>query len=215
MRLILLGAPGSGKGTQGPRLADKLAIPVISTGDILRAAVAAGSELGVLAKSFMDKGELVPDDVIIGIVRDRLALDDAANGFILDGFPRTVVQAQALDEMLKNAFSVRIDHVLNLEVSETELVSRLAGRRVCSGCGATYHVVAAPSRVEGICDQCGGHVVQRDDDREETVRKRMQVFQSQTEPLIGYYGGHNLLRTIRATGDVEHIFSAILTAIGK
>ncbi|MBB5022425.1 adenylate kinase [Desulfurispira natronophila] len=215
MRLILLGAPGSGKGTQGPILAERFDVPVISTGDILRAAVAEQSKMGQQAKSYMDKGELVPDEVIIGIMQERLAMDDAQNGFILDGFPRTTPQAEALSQMLRETFSVAIDNVINLEVSEEELVDRLGGRRVCSQCGATFHIEAAPPKQEDICDRCGGKLVQRDDDKRDTILKRMQVFREQTSPLVTYYDDQGLLCTVRATGSVDQISTGILSAIGK
>ncbi|WP_027389355.1 adenylate kinase [Chrysiogenes arsenatis] len=215
MRFILLGAPGAGKGTQGSRLSAEYQIPVISTGDILRAAVKAGTSLGTLAKSFMEQGKLVPDDVIIGIVRDRLAESDCANGFILDGFPRTVAQADALGKMLQQNYGVTLDAVVSIVVHEEELVERIAGRRVCEQCGASYHVAVARPQSDGICDQCGGKLSQRKDDNEETVRSRLQVFNEQTAPLVDYYQQTGLLREIDGMGDMAKIYSDIVCVLKK
>ena len=214
MRLILLGPPGAGKGTQAVRLVKHYGIPQISTGDILRKAVKDGTELGTLAKKYMDKGELVPDEVVIGIIRDRITEPDCEKGYILDGFPRTIAQAEALDEMLEK-MGARIDHVVNISVADEEIIKRLTGRRTCSNCGAGYHVLFDPPKQEGICDKCGGKLIQRDDDKEETIRARLEVYRQQTEPLIKYYEAKQLLRTIPGEGSMEEIFNAILKALGE
>ncbi|HMK91787.1 MAG TPA: adenylate kinase [Thermoleophilia bacterium] len=215
LNLVLLGAPGSGKGTQAERIAPAFGLPHISTGDILRAAVKAGTELGATAKRFMDSGELVPDEVVIGIIRERLAEPDAARGFMLDGFPRTLEQARALDEMLDQA-GRGLTMVLLIDVPEEELVQRLAGRRACRDCGKGYNVVFDPPKVEGVCDVCGGELFQRDDDNEDTVRNRLAVYRAQTEPLIGYYRGKGVLESVfgggrtpdQVYGDVERLLAA-------
>ncbi len=212
MRLILLGPPGAGKGTQAARLVKHFEIPQISTGDILRKAVKDGTELGTLAKQYMDKGELVPDEVVIGIIRDRLMEPDCQKGYILDGFPRTIAQAEALDGMLEE-MGIRIDHVVNISVADEEIIKRLTGRRTCSECGAGYHILFDPPKQEGICDKCGGKLIQRDDDKEETIRARLDVYRHQTEPLIRYYEDKGLVRTIPGEGDMEEIFSAIRKAV--
>jgi adenylate kinase len=214
MKLILLGPPGAGKGTQAARLVNHFGIPQVSTGDILRKAVKDGTELGTLAKHYMDKGELVPDEVVIGIIRDRLLEADCAIGYILDGFPRTIAQAEALDEML-GKMGARIDHVINISVADKEIIKRLTGRRTCSNCGAGYHILFDPPKQEGICDKCGGKLIQRDDDKEETIRARLEVYRQQTEPLIKYYEAKQLLRTIPGEGNMEEIFNAILSALGE
>jgi adenylate kinase len=206
MRLILLGPPGSGKGTQAKILLEELGVPQISTGDMLRAAVKAGTSLGHEAKGHMDRGGLVPDAVIIGLVRERLRLPDCANGYILDGFPRTVAQAEALQVTLQE-LEQGLDRVLSLEVPNEELVGRIAGRRTCRSCGAMYHVRFSPSRSEGICDACGGETYQRDDDLEETVRRRLEVYSAQTAPLIRYYDAQGLLRRVSGTGKIGEITS--------
>jgi adenylate kinase len=213
MRLILLGPPGAGKGTQAKFLVERLRIPQVSTGDMLRAAVAAGTALGRQAKQYMDQGSLVPDEVIIGLVRERLGQPDCARGYILDGFPRTVAQAEALGKTLE-ALSASLDHVLSLEVPEEDLVARIAGRRTCRSCGAMYHVRFSPTRTDGRCDACGGETYQRDDDREETVRRRLKVYAEQTAPLIRFYQGRGLLRRIPGTGEVADILQRITDALG-
>jgi adenylate kinase len=197
--IVLLGAPGSGKGTQAERIAPAFDLPHISTGDILRGAVKAGTELGRTAKRFMDAGELVPDEVVIGIIRERLGEPDTATGFMLDGFPRTLEQATALDEMLAGA-GRGLRFVLLIDVPEEELVQRLAGRRACRSCGRGYNVVFDPPRVEGVCDVCGGDLFQRDDDNEDTVRNRLAVYRRQTEPLVGYYRDKGILATVYGGG---------------
>lgn len=210
--LILMGPPGGGKGTQAQRLTQELGIPQISTGDILRGAVRAGTELGQKAKQFMDAGELVPDDVIIGIVKDRLQEDDAQKGFILDGFPRTVTQADALGKMLGEA-DRKIERVINFVVPDEEIVQRITGRRMCRECGATYHVSFDPPSKEGACDKCGGELYQRDDDTEETVRKRLDVYRDQTAPLIDYYSKQGIVREIEGVGPVDEIAERIKSAL--
>lgn len=209
MKLILLGAPGAGKGTQAEILSEKLGIPTISTGNILRAAVKEGTPTGLEAKSYMDAGKLVPDSVIIGIVAERLAKEDCAKGYILDGVPRTLPQAQALD-----AAGVTFDHVVSIEISDQEIEERMGGRRVCQNCGAPYHISAKPPRVEGVCDACGGPLVQRADDRPETVRHRLEVYHAETEPLKGYYEAKGLLAPVANQDSIEATTKAILEALG-
>lgn len=212
MRVILLGPPGAGKGTQAKMLSERYDVPQISTGDILRAAVGAGTPLGKEAKAYMDRGALVPDEVVIGIVRDRLAEPDCQGGYLLDGFPRTVAQAEALTHMLRD-LGAPLPGVVNLDVGEGELVRRLSGRRTCQGCGELFHVEFHPPRVEGTCDKCGGTLIQREDDREETIRRRLQVYREQTEPLIGYYKTQGLLKTVNGLGETEEIFGRISSAL--
>lgn len=214
MRLLLLGAPGSGKGTQSERLRSKLNIPQLSTGDMLRQAVAAGSELGRKAKSFMEQGVLVPDDVIIGLMRDRISQSDCKAGYILDGFPRTVPQAAALDEMLRSLGST-LDVVCEIVVPDDELLKRLAGRWLCKGCGASYHTEFRTPRASGVCDTCGGTLYQRPDDTLETAKKRLQVYRQETLPLVAYYQGQGILKTIVGSGTVEEIEDRLLSAIQK
>lgn len=208
MRLIMLGAPGVGKGTQAKRLSEKYHILKISTGDILREAMQKGTALGLKAKSYMDCGQLVPDDVVIGIVEDRLKGEDCVNGWILDGFPRTLQQAYALDKMLERV-GTSIDRVLNLEVEEEEIIKRLSGRRSCEGCQNTYHIYFNLPQKDGFCDSCGGRLVQRSDDREDTVRERLRVYKERTEPLVNYYEERGILQKIDAHGDIEKVFEKI------
>ena len=205
MKLILLGAPGAGKGTQAEILCDKLNIPTISTGNILRAAVKDGTPMGLKAKSYMDAGALVPDEVIIGIVKERLAQHDCANGFILDGMPRTIAQAEALEKM-----GVEIDKALNILADEDLIIRRMAGRRVCAKCGASYHIKNKPSAKEGICDRCGGELVIRKDDEPDTVRDRLKAYHEQTEPLVGYYRERGKLVDIPDQGSIEDTNAYIL-----
>ena len=212
MNLILLGPPGVGKGTQAKLLIDRFGIPQISTGDILRAAVKELTPMGVKAKGFMDSGALVPDAVVIGIVEERLAQEDCAKGFILDGFPRTVPQADALKQVL-TGMGRSIDHVVSLSVDKGELLKRLTGRRACSKCGAGYHVEFAPPKTAGLCDACSGELVQREDDKEETILRRLAVYEEQTAPLIAYYAAGGLLRSVDGLGTVEGIQSDILSRI--
>ncbi len=209
MNMILLGAPGAGKGTQAAIICDKLKIPTISTGNIIRAALKSGTELGRKAKSYMDAGQLVPDEVVIGIIRERLQEKDCENGFILDGFPRTIPQAEALDAM-----GITIDTVVDIEVSDEEIIRRLSGRRVCEACGATYHVEFQPPKVEGQCDACAGALVQRKDDHTATVRERLNVYHEQTEPLKGYYAKQGKLHEVPGEGDIAEITRLTLAAIG-
>lgn len=209
MKLILLGAPGAGKGTQADIVAAKLGIPTISTGNILREAIRNGTEVGLRAKTFMDKGQLVPDDVVIGIVRDRVARADCANGFILDGVPRTIPQAEALEDA-----GVSFDHVVSIEIDDAVIEQRMTGRRVCSGCGASYHITAHPPRKDGVCDHCGGELTTRADDAPETVRSRLQVFHRETEALKDFYGRLGKLSLVEGDRPIEEISKAILTAIG-
>ena len=209
MKLILLGAPGAGKGTQAEILSAKLGIPTISTGNILRAAIKDGTPIGLQAKSYMDAGKLVPDAVIIGIVAQWLEQPDCANGFILDGVPRTIGQAEALD-----AAGVTFDHVISIEISDGEIVDRMAGRRVCSSCGAPYHIKAKPPKQEGVCDSCGGPLVQRDDDKAETVLHRLEVYHAETEPLKGYYEAKGILSPVANQATIEGTTKVIMEALG-
>lgn len=213
MRLIFLGAPGAGKGTQARDLAGALAVPHIATGDMLREAVTAGSALGREAKRSMDAGALVPDSVVIGLIRERLARPDAKLGFILDGFPRTIGQAESLDRLLSERGET-VDRVVLLQVGEGELVRRLTGRRWCPQCGASYHLTSAPPRRAGRCDRCGGALIQRDDDQEATVRSRLEVYGRQTAPLLGYYRHRGLLQEIEGEGPLERVRRLVQAAVG-
>ena len=208
MNIILLGPPGAGKGTQAKMLVDEYRMPQISTGDILRAAVKEGSQLGKEAKKCMDKGELVPDSVVIGIVEERIQQPDCEKGYMLDGFPRTVPQAEALDGMLAN-LSTKIDHVVSIDVDKEELVKRLTGRRTCRDCGAGFHVMFDPPKQEGVCDKCGGELYQRDDDNVETVSSRLEVYEAQTLPLIDYYQGQGKVRSIDGVGEIKEIYNRV------
>ena len=210
MKLILLGAPGAGKGTQAERLCKELNIPTISTGNILRAAIKDGTPTGLKAKSFMDAGQLVPDEVIIGIITERLAQDDCRNGFILDGVPRTIAQAEALEKA-----GIQFDHVVSIEISDETIVERMAGRRVCEHCGATYHLVAVPPKTPGVCDKCGGKLIQRHDDEPETVLARLEVYHKETEPLKGFYAERGLLRSVENQPTLAETSQAILRALGR
>ena len=209
MKLILLGAPGAGKGTQAEILSAKLSIPTISTGNILRAAIKDGTPIGLEAKSYMDAGKLVPDSVIIGVVAQRLAQPDCAGGFILDGVPRTIGQAEALD-----AEGVTFDRVVSIEISDQEIEERMGGRRVCQSCGAPYHVKARPPKTEGVCDACGGALVQRADDKAETVRERLAVYHAETEPLKGFYEQKGLLTQVANQSTIEATTQVIMEALG-
>ncbi len=210
MKLILLGAPGAGKGTQAEILSKKLSIPTISTGNILRAAVKNGTPIGLKAKEYMDAGALVPDEVIIGVITERLAEPDCAGGYILDGVPRTLAQADALE-----AAGVHFDAVVSIEISDEEIEQRMSGRRTCLNCGATYHVVAAPPKVEGICDVCGEALTQRKDDKPETVRARLKTYHAETEPLKGYYESRGVLKMVANQGTIPATTQAILAALGE
>ena len=208
MKLILLGAPGAGKGTQAEIISEHLSVPAISTGNIIRAALKAQTEMGIKAKEFIDKGLLVPDDVVIGIIRDRLKENDCKNGFILDGFPRTVPQAQALDDM-----GIEIDKVIDIQVPDEKIVQRLSGRRVCSGCGASYHLLYKKPEKDGVCNLCGAQLVQRTDDREETVLERLKVYHEQTEPLVDYYRKKNKLVVVEGQEEVSDTTALTLKAL--
>lgn len=209
MKLILLGAPGAGKGTQAEILSTRLGIPTISTGNILRAAIQAGTPTGLEAKGYMDAGKLVPDSVIIGIVADRLQQPDCAKGFILDGVPRTIGQAEAMDQT-----GITFDRVLSIEISDGEIEERMSGRRVCQSCGAPYHVKARPPKQEGVCDACGGPLTQREDDRAETVRKRLEVYHAETEPLKGFYEAKGILAPVANQDTIEGTTKVIMEALG-
>lgn len=213
MNIILLGPPGAGKGTQAKMLVEKYGIPQISTGDILRANLKAKTELGLEAKKYMDAGKLVPDEVVIGIIDNRIAEDDCKKGYMLDGFPRTVAQAEALDKILQKRGS-GIDHVISIDVPNEELMGRLTGRRTCRQCGQGFHVMFDPPKQENVCDKCGGELYQRDDDNEETVGNRLKVYADQTEPLIEYYKNAKLLRPIEGLGDIPVIFDRIVAVLG-
>ncbi len=212
MNLILLGPPGAGKGTQAQMIVDRYHIPQVSTGDILRSAVKEGTVLGKQAKAFMEKGQLVPDEVVIGIIDERLRKPDCQTGFILDGFPRTIPQAEALQVILDN-LGRSVDHVINIEVDSEELVRRLTGRRTCKNCGAMFHVLFHPPKKESLCDRCGGPLYQREDDREETIRTRLREYEKQTAPLIQYYRSKNLLRPISGVGGQNQIFEQIVRVL--
>ncbi|MFC9279252.1 adenylate kinase [Streptomyces collinus] len=215
MRIVLVGPPGAGKGTQAVRLAEKLAVPHISTGDLFRANISQQTELGKLAKSYMDAGNLVPDEVTIAMAKDRMEQPDAVGGFLLDGFPRNVSQAEALDELLQTE-GITLDAVLDLEVPEAEVVKRIAGRRICRNDSShVFHVTYSRPKQEGVCDVCGGELYQRDDDSEETVRKRLEVYHTQTEPIIDYYKSQGLVRTISALGPVDEVTERALDALKR
>ncbi|MFF8835982.1 adenylate kinase [Streptomyces sp. NPDC015130] len=215
MRIVLVGPPGAGKGTQAAYLAKNLGIPHISTGDLFRANISQGTELGVEAQSYMKAGQLVPDSVTIGMAKDRMEQPDAVNGFLLDGFPRNVAQAEALDEILK-AGHVQLDAVLDLEVPEDEVVKRIAGRRICRNDSShVFHVTYNAPKTAGVCDACGGELYQRDDDSEETVRRRLEVYHTETEPIIDYYRAQNLVETISALGKVDEVTAKAMAALKK
>ncbi len=213
MRLVLLGAPGAGKGTQAKILIEKYGMPQISTGDLLRAAVKDGTALGKEAKSFMDKGELVPDSVVLGMVEERLKKDDCKKGYILDGFPRNTAQAEALDKMLAS-LNMSLTAALSVDVPLDDLMKRLTGRRTCKSCGQMYNVYFKAPAKEGVCDKCSGELFQRDDDKEATIKKRLEVYTAQTEPLIGYYKNKGILKSISGTGSIDDIFKKVTAALG-
>ncbi|MCA0993604.1 MULTISPECIES: adenylate kinase [Bacillales] len=208
MNLVLMGLPGVGKGTQAEKIVEKYGIPHISTGDMFRAAIKEGTPLGLKAKEYMDSGNLVPDEVTIGIVRERLGKDDCEKGFLLDGFPRTVAQADALETILSD-LGKKLNYVINISVEEDQLMQRLTGRRVCRNCGATYHAVFNPPKEEGVCDKCGGELYQRDDDKEETVRTRLEVNKQQQQPLLTFYEGKGYLKTIDGNRDINEVFEDV------
>jgi adenylate kinase len=213
MRIVLLGAPGAGKGTQAKILIEKYGMPQISTGDLLRAAVAAGTALGKEAKSYMDKGELVPDSVVLGMVGERLKQDDCKKGYILDGFPRNTAQAEALDKMLA-ALNMSLTAALSVDVPFEDLMKRLTGRRTCKGCGQMYNIYFKAPAKEGVCDKCSGELFQRDDDKEATIKKRLEVYTAQTEPLIGYYKNKGIVKSVSGTGSIDEIFKKVTEVLG-
>ena len=210
MKMLFLGAPGAGKGTQAEIVSDKYAIPAISTGAIIREAIKNQTEMGIAAKKFTENGALVPDEVVIGIIKERLANDDCKNGFILDGFPRTVPQAEALEEM-----GVRIDAVLSIEVDDNAIVARMGGRRICSGCGASYHVEYNPSKIDGVCDKCGKDLYVRVDDAPETVKKRLETYHEQTEPLKAFYKKRGLLLTVEGQSEIAETTALVFKALDR
>lgn len=214
MKIIMLGAPGAGKGTQAKRIAEKYGVPHISTGDIFRMNIKNGTELGEKAKTYMDKGMLVPDELVVDLVVDRVAKDDAKNGYVLDGFPRTIPQAEALDKALE-AIDEKVDYAVNVEVPDENIVNRMAGRRACVSCGATYHLVHIPTKVEGICDTCNSELILREDDKPETVQKRLEIYHEQTQPLIEYYTKKNILVEVDGTKDMAEVFNAIVKVLGE
>lgn len=209
----MLGAPGAGKGTQAKMLAEKYGIPHISTGDIFRANIKNNTELGKKAKSYMDAGQLVPDELVVDLVVDRIKDEDCMKGFILDGFPRTIPQAEALDYALNNQ-NEKIDYAINVDVPDENIITRMSGRRACVGCGATYHIVYNPTKVEGICDACGQNLILREDDKPETVKKRLEVYHEQTQPLIEHYEAKGALLTVDGTQDINDVFAAITRVLG-
>ena len=213
MKIIMLGAPGAGKGTQAKQIADHYSIPHISTGDIFRANIKEGTELGKKAKEYMDKGALVPDELTCDLVMDRISQDDCKNGFVLDGFPRTIPQAEALEKAL-DAAGQKMDFAIDVDVPDDNIIGRMSGRRACLNCGATYHIVSIPPKKEGICDVCGEALVQRDDDKEETVKNRLSVYHEQTQPLINFYQEKDILRTVDGTRPMDEVFSAIQAILG-
>jgi len=214
MKIIMLGAPGAGKGTQAKMLAAKYEIPHISTGDIFRANIKNGTELGAKAKEYMDKGLLVPDELVVDLIMDRFKADDCKNGYILDGFPRTIPQAEALDKAL-TAVGESIDYAINVEVPDENIVNRMSGRRACVGCGATYHIKYSPTKVEGKCDTCNGDLIIRDDDKPETVLNRLNVYHEQTQPLIDYYSAKGVMKEVDGTVDMNDVFDAIVAILGE
>lgn len=213
MKIIMLGAPGAGKGTQAKKIAEKYGIPHISTGDIFRANIKQGTELGKKAKTYMDQGLLVPDELTVDLVIDRIQQEDAKNGYILDGFPRNIPQAQCLDEALAK-LNDKIDYAINVEVPDENIINRMGGRRACVGCGATYHVEYNPPKTEGICDICGEKLILRDDDKPETVKKRLNVYHEQTQPLIDYYSKAGVMKEVDGTVDMDDVFAAIVQILG-
>ena len=213
MKIIMLGAPGAGKGTQAKKIAEKYQIPHISTGDIFRANIKNGTELGKKAKTYMDQGLLVPDELVCDLVVDRVKQEDCKNGYILDGFPRTIPQAESLDEAL-GQMGESLDYAINVDVPDEHIVNRMSGRRACVGCGATYHIVYAPTKKEGVCDVCGAELILRDDDKPETAQKRLCGYHEQTQPLIDYYKGKGILKDVDGTKDMDVVFQAITDILG-
>ena len=213
MKIVMLGAPGAGKGTQAKMIAAKYEVPHISTGDIFRANIKNGTELGRKAKEYMDQGLLVPDELTVDLVIDRLSQEDCKKGYILDGFPRTIPQAEALDAALAKR-GEKMDYAIDVDVPDDNIINRMSGRRACLNCGATYHIVSIPTKVEGVCDRCGNQVVLRDDDQPETVKKRLEVYHAQTQPLIDYYKKQDILKTVDGTQPMEQVFDAIVEILG-
>ena len=213
MKIIMLGAPGAGKGTQAKMIAEKYGVPHISTGDIFRANIKNGTQLGMEAKQYMDKGLLVPDELTVKILLDRVAQDDCKNGYVLDGFPRTIPQAEVLDKALTE-LGDQIDYAINVDVPDENIVRRMGGRRACLSCGATYHIEHVPPKAEGICDTCGQELVLRDDDKPETVQNRLNVYHEQTQPLIEFYKAKGVLKTVDGTVDMKDVFAAIVAILG-
>lgn len=214
MKIIMLGAPGAGKGTQAKQIAAKYNIPHISTGDIFRANIKEGTALGMEAKSYMDKGELVPDELTVKILLDRVANDDCKNGYVLDGFPRTIPQAEVLNDAVTK-LNDRIDYAINVDVPDENIIRRMSGRRACVKCGATYHIVNVPPKKEGICDECGEKLIIRDDDKEDTVKARLATYHAQTQPLIEYYNRKNILKEVDGTKDMNDVFADIVKILGE
>ncbi len=214
MKIVMLGAPGAGKGTQAKKIAEKFSIPHISTGDIFRANIKNGTELGTKAKVYMDQGLLVPDELVVDLVVDRLQQEDCKNGYILDGFPRTIPQAEALDNALA-VIGEKLDYAINIEAPDDFIINRMSGRRACVACGGTYHIVNIPTKVEGICDACGGALILRDDDKEETVKKRLDVYHEQTQPLVDFYQGKGILVDVDGTKGLMELFEEIVDILQK
>ena len=214
MKVVMLGAPGAGKGTQAKKIAAKYNIPHISTGDIFRANIKNGTELGKKAKTYMDHGLLVPDELVVDLVVDRVNQEDCADGYVLDGFPRTIPQAEALTKALASQ-GQKLDYAIDVDVPDENIVRRMSGRRACVGCGATYHLEYAPTKKEGICDVCGGELILRDDDKPETVEKRLGVYHEQTQPLIDYYTNAGILKRVDGTVDIEEVFQAVVQILGE
>lgn len=213
MKIIMLGAPGAGKGTQAKMIADQYGLPHISTGDIFRANIKNGTELGMEAKKYMDQGLLVPDELTVKILLDRVAQEDCQNGYVLDGFPRTIPQAQVLDKAL-NELGDQIDYAINVDVPDENIINRMSGRRACVACGATYHIVHVPTKVEGICDRCGKELILRDDDKPETVKNRLNVYHEQTQPLLDFYDKKGVLKSVDGTVDMKGVFASITAVLG-
>ena len=214
MKIIMLGAPGAGKGTQAKMIADKYGVPHVSTGDIFRANIKNGTELGMEAKKYMDQGLLVPDELTVKILLDRVSQPDCKNGYVLDGFPRTIPQAEVLDKALAE-LGESIDYAIDVDVPDENIVKRMSGRRACVSCGATYHVVHVPPKKEGICDRCGSELIHRDDDKPETVKNRLDVYHKQTQPLIDFYTKKGVLKTVDGTVDMQDVFKAIVAILGE
>ena len=212
MKIIMLGAPGAGKGTQAKMIADRYNVPHISTGDIFRANIKNGTELGIEAKKYMDQGKLVPDELTVKILLDRVAQDDCKNGYVLDGFPRTIPQAEVLDEAL-NKLGDKIDYAIDIDVPDENIINRMSGRRACVTCGSTYHMIHVPPKKEGICDRCGSELILRDDDKPETVKNRLKIYHDQTQPLIDFYTKKGILKSVDGTQDMNDVFAAVVAIL--